>query len=206
MKEVKLKVTGITNLLMHNDRTKDPLDIYVKAMKPYSSKRNKTDSDHQALARIEWESSLYLHDGVVQIEADMIEACFRNGCKKNKKGQDFKDGVRLAEDWLPLTYDGPMIKGIQEATKVEDIPIPALDKFYDHFFDRRPVNVQKSSIMRTRAIFKKWSLKCTLMIDEDIINVESVLCGCELGGSRCGICERNIGHFGLFEVKKINTI
>lgn len=199
--EVRINLTGKTHLLMHNDKTKDPLNIYTKVMKPLSSKKTKTDSDHEALARIEWESGLYLYEGSVQLEGEIIEACFRNGCKKNKKGTDFNDGVRLAEDWLPLSYGGPTIKKIIEAKKESDIPIPALDKFYPLFFDRRPVNVQRNSIIRTRPIFRDWSLECTLLIDEDIINIDTVLQGCKIGGSRCGICERRVGHFGLFDIK-----
>jgi len=207
-KLIKIKIIGRTPLLMHNDRTKDPLDIYTKSMKPLTSKKKKTDSDHEALARIEWESGLYLFGGEVQIESEMLEACFRNGCKRNKNGEKFKSGVRVIESILPLSYNGPKIKGIPEIKSNEKdislVPISELDKFYSHYVDRRPVNVQRNSVMRTRPIFPAgWSLECTLNVDVDIINEETVLLGCKEAGAFVGICERNVGHYGLFEVEVI---
>lgn len=206
-KFLRLFIASKTPLLMHNDRTKDPLDIYTKVMKPLTSKKKKTDADHEALARIEWESGLYLFDGEIKLEADMLEACFRNGCKRNKNGEKFKSGVRIVEHYLPLSYDGPKIMGIPEIKATEKngslIPIPELDKFFPSFMDRRSVNVQRNSIMRTRPKFENWSLECTLQINADVINEESVLLGCTEGGAFVGICERNISHFGLFTVEVI---
>ena len=202
---IKIKIIGTTPLLMHNDRTKDPLDIYSKAMKSLTSKKTKTDSDHAALARVEWESGLYLFDGEIKLESDMLEACFRNGCKRNKGGEKFKNGVRIIEGQCPLSYDGPKISGIPAIESLEKdislLPIPKLDKFYAYYVDRRPVKVQKNSVMRTRPIFRKWSLECTLSVDFDIINEETVLLGCKEAGEYIGICERNVGHCGLFTVE-----
>ena len=207
MQEIKIKVIGKTELLMHNGRTKDPLNIYTQAIKPLTSKGKKTDADHEALARIEWESGLYLVGGEIKLEAEIIEACFRNGCKRNKNGEKFKSGVRVIEDYLPLFYKGPKITGIPtiraEEKDITLVPIPQLDKFYPHFIDKRAVRVQRNSVMRTRPIFHNWSLECTLGIDEEIINKDAVLLGCGEGGRFNGICERNVGHFGLFDIEEI---
>jgi len=76
MKELGYRLIGQTPLLMHNNNMANPLNAYTQHMKPLTAKRNKTDRDYMEIARVEWEAGLYLHDGVVALPAENIEACF----------------------------------------------------------------------------------------------------------------------------------
>ncbi len=55
MKEIIVAINGPI-LMMHNGRTKDPLDPYAKALKKLTGKRKKTDADYLEISRLEWEA------------------------------------------------------------------------------------------------------------------------------------------------------
>lgn len=57
---MKLRLTGIAPLLMHDNKAANPLNPYAKAMKALTGKRKKTDDDLAEIARIEWEAGLYI--------------------------------------------------------------------------------------------------------------------------------------------------
>lgn len=54
LEELKIKIVGISPLLMHNGQTSDPLNRFSKQLKAVSSKRKKSDEDYEEMARIEW--------------------------------------------------------------------------------------------------------------------------------------------------------
>ena len=64
MKQLKVKITGVSPLLMHSDRFANPLDKATKAHKELTAKRKKTDADHEAIAKSEWLGSLYWRDDI----------------------------------------------------------------------------------------------------------------------------------------------
>lgn len=67
---------------MHSGQTADPLNHYAKALKAVSSKRSKTDADHEEMSKIEWFASLYLDKSQRVILPDyLLEAAFINGAK-----------------------------------------------------------------------------------------------------------------------------
>lgn len=57
---VTITLTGTAPLLMHGNGLADPISDDAKRMKRLSGKRTKTDEDHIAMRRIEFESSLYI--------------------------------------------------------------------------------------------------------------------------------------------------
>ena len=205
MKAIKVKLIGINYLLIHNDRAADPLDIYSKRLKEISSKRNKTEADHELMARIEWESALYLMDGEVKIPSRNIERCIEEGGKKNKKGKDIRKFIEISDTYISLKYSGTPIKNIPIPKTVDDIPMKELNAIFaarEHF-DRRSVKVGQAKIMRTRPIFKDWSLAFELQYVDGSINFNEIEKACEIAGSDIGLCEHNINRYGRFTVKII---
>lgn len=198
MEILKINVVGISPLLMHNNQAANPLSDYAKALKRLSSKRNKTDEDYRELARLEWESGLYLHQGKVVIPARCIEAALWNGAKKTKNGVKFKSGVLVEEDNMPLSYEGVPIA----TNGAGIIPNPELDKFYPKYNYQALVKVGNQTVLRTRPIFHNWSFKTTLIYDPTVIDERTLLSIGEDAGRLVGLLD-NRPRMGRFMVEKI---
>jgi hypothetical protein len=203
METLKLRFTGLTPLLMHNVRLSNPLDKYVAALKTVTGKRKKTIEDHIEIARIEWEGGLYLDDnGVVAVPMRWIGKCIQRGATKQKNGQLWKSGATIMEDHMPLTYAGPQIKKNGNGA----IPDPDLDKFYDLYNFQTMAGVQRNKTLRTRPMFKDWSLETTIAHDSAIIERSLVIKAAEDAGRLCGMGDwriENGGPFGRFSVEVI---
>ncbi len=199
MNELKLKVTGTSDILMHDNKAANPLSKYAKALKKLTGTRPKTEEIYMSIARIEWEAGLYFHDNVVAIPARCIEKTFLMGARKSKKGKQYESGVILDEDWCPLNYSGEFIN----AEKSDKIPNPNLDKFFPLHLDQQMVKVGTSQVLRTRPIFHNWSFTCTLLHDLSIIDEDVLFKACEDAGRLVGLLEQR-PRLGRFTIEKIS--
>ena len=59
MKTLEITWKGTTPLIMHSCQCVNPLHPISLALKPLTSKRNKTDEDYKAISDLEWEGGLY---------------------------------------------------------------------------------------------------------------------------------------------------
>ena len=199
METMKLNVIGIAPLLMHNNQTANPLNHYAKALKHLTSKKKKTDEDHMAIARMEWEAGLYLEQGKVCIPARCVEATFWGGAKKTKNGVAYKSGVMIEEDFVPLSYDGPVIS----ANGDTKIPMASLDKFYPKFNHQALVKVGPKTVLRTRPVFHNWRFSVTLIYDQSVIDERTLLSLVEDAGRLVGFLD-NRPRMGRFQVEKVS--
>ncbi len=153
---IKAKLVGVYPVLMHNGQLADPLNKYAKELKEVSSKRTKTDADHEEMARIEWMGGLYTNEkGAPCFPGDVIEAWVKEGGKKNKLGKLISAAVFCDKDSFPIEYSGP--KDPAKMWKLE------------RFRDRRSVKVGQARVMRTRPIFRNWSAQIELMYNPELI-------------------------------------
>jgi hypothetical protein len=194
MESIKVKLVGLGALLIHDNKGANPLSKEAKAMKEQSGKRNKTDSDYAALARMDWEAGLYLHDGVVALPARCIEKTFLNGARKSKNGKQFESGVFLEDDYCPLDYKGLKIK---TSNRNGTFPDPELDKFFEAHSWAEMVRVGQQQVLRTRPIFYDWSCICTVLFDNSVLNQRTLLSCMEDAGRLVGLCEKRprLGRF-----------
>lgn len=208
MEQIRLKFTGATALVMHNVRLSDSFNSYNKALKKLTSvdKKSKTETWEAQVARVEWEGGLYIHDSKVQLPARVIKGTLINGGKKNKKGQQFINGVEVPEH-TRLIYPGEQLY-LPIAPKDENhIPSPALDPFFteEHMWRTSVVNpgsIKKTRVMRTRPIFYKWEVVFTALLDSEVLNKDDFVLGCESAGKMVGFCERTSPEkFGRFTVE-----
>lgn len=186
MEIIKLKLNGSRPLLMHADIFADPLNPLTKAHKALTSKRKKTDDDHEAIAKSEWRGGMYFDENLgpyipgVNIEASMIA-----GGKLSKLGTQLKRSVEVIDDKCKLEYDGPR----------------TVEKLWSQrFYDARSVKVQTSRLMRYRPIFHRWSLVCEVAFDPESIDKQQVIKCLQDGGQYCGIGDYR-PKFGRFDVE-----
>lgn len=196
---MKVRLTGIAPLLMHDNKAANPLNPYAKAMKALTGKRKKTDDDLAEIARIEWEAGLYVSGGAVCIPQRVIDACLHAGAKKSKNGKQYQSGVVVATENAELKYKGNKIK----ANGSKEIPNPDLDKFFDSYLNMDMVRVSGNQVPRARPIFHDWSFECDLEFDTNVLDRRTLLQIAADAGRLCGLCERRpkLGRFEVEEVK-----
>lgn len=149
IKPIKVTISG-TVLLMHNGQLADPMNEYTKALKVETSKKKKSDDDHESIAHAEWLGGLY-HDDAMgpYLPATMLDAMMISGARRAKLGKIFESCVRTPDDAYPLLYAGPRTK---EALWSDP-----------RFRDRRGVKVMSARVIRTRPKFLNW--KCAFTVD-----------------------------------------
>lgn len=186
METIKLKITGTRPLLMHADVFADPLNPLTKAHKSLTSKRKKTDDDHEAIAKSEWRGGLYFDEEIgPYLPGVMLEACLISGGKLSKLGTQLKRSAEIINDKCRLEYDGPR--------KIEQL-------WNKGFYDARSVKVSSARIMRYRPLFKTWSAECEIAFDQESIDRADVLRCMKDGGQYCGIGDYR-PKFGRFAVE-----
>jgi hypothetical protein len=194
---VTAELTGVTPLIMHNPRLSDPLDDYTRRLKKISSKQKKTDDDHAAMSRIEWEGGLYYNETTgpyvpyEHVRKSLIEAA-----------RAVKDGVAVEEAYIAipdrlefdLAYIGPR----------------TIEEMWEHkeFVDRRSAVVARQRVQRTRPRFYPWSLEAVFMFDTSRLNLEALGAAGERAGRFKGIGSARKINFGryTFEIKTIEKL
>jgi hypothetical protein len=166
------QITGVAPLILHNGHLADPLNDYAKEMKKISGKRHKTEADLEELARLEWHGSLYVSDGQVVIPGEVIEAHLVEAAKKLKKGQQAKASL-FCDGVFPLLYNGP--SDLNALWQHEDYRLTT------------GVKVQRSRIMRTRPLFKSWTLSAQVLYSPSQLNLGEVREFFRIGGDQIGL-------------------
>lgn len=186
MNIITLKIAGASPLLMHADTLANPLRAATKLHKALTSKRKKTDEDHEAIARSEFISGCYWNeqDGF-HVPGQNFDAAFLAGAKLSKLGTHWKRGAVVVTDQAKLLFDGPSTP----------------DALWEdsRFIDCRGVKVGQSKIMRYRPIFLEWATVLDVAINEDVLDLREAQKAIEDAGQLIGVCEHR-PRFGRFEV------
>jgi hypothetical protein len=161
-------------LVCHNERLADPLDSITRAISAISKKRNKTMTDHEEIARLEWYGGLYTTspieavDGEVVIPSDAVPTvpawnlirCLQDGGKRHKRGVDVPKGVHPLTEHATLEYDGPSDPTELWAT--------------GNFMLRKTVGVQRARTTRTRPMFHPWTATLAIEVDPVIFDLDTL--------------------------------
>jgi hypothetical protein len=187
MQTLTFKLSSVSPLLMHNGRLADPMNEYSRRMKEVSGKRSKTDADFIEMARIEWYGGMYLMDGGKPcITGEVLEAAIINAARKTRKGKQAMGGI-ICPDNYPLTFDGP--QDLDERWADDNCRLTC------------GVRIQKARIMRTRPIFREWSLVFSLIYDDLQLNEKDVIGIVKVAGEN-GLCDWR-PKFGRFNAERI---
>lgn len=171
-KSLLFRLTGDAPLLMHNGELANPLSVHSKQMKQITSKKKKTDADHERLAEIEFKASLYIdEDSGPVIPARNVEASIYEAAKVTKEGKLAKS-VCFVKKNAVLQYEGP--RDADSLWQEESFRCCA------------GVKVGQSRVMRTRPIFKDWSTVIEVQFEDSVINSSQVIQWVETAGTRVG--------------------
>lgn len=185
---VTYRLTSSAPLLQHNGQTADPLNKWSKLIKQISSKRKKTDADHEEIARLEFMAALYMDDQGPILPAHVIDAMIINGAKKSREGPTAKSGCFCLEH-AELEYEGP--RTANELWDDEQFRFSAI------------VRIQSSRIPRMRPIFRDWALNINLHIEDSVVNISRVDEWLTTAGTQVGLCDWR-PQYGRFTVERLN--
>jgi hypothetical protein len=141
---VVTKLTGTRPLLVHNVQMADPDNRWARQIAQITKKRVKTEDDRKEISDLEWEGSLYIHDGVISIPTANVLRSFVETAKIGKQGKTITRALTPTELSVPLVYTGP-----QDLEELKRKP---------EFRDLAMVRVGTKRILRTRPIFRSWAL------------------------------------------------
>lgn len=188
MQTMKTTWEGIRPLVLHNGILADPTHPIVRSIKELTSKKKKSDADHERIARLEWEGSLYLgNKGQLVIPSDNLERAIQLGAQKNKLGKDVAAAVFCQEAEVNIEYKGPK----------------SLDAMYNDpaFVLRKGVKVGAARVMRVRPMLPVgWRLSFVLEFDETIISESNLAKAMIEAGTLVGLGDWR-PKFGRFLVK-----
>jgi hypothetical protein len=173
MIDFTITLTGTAPLLMHNSRLSNPLDPATKALKKVTGKRQKTDDDHEQIARLEFAGGLYLDPDVgPYIPGENIARCLVDGAKLTKMGVKVTRGVFISTDVNPLAYDGP-----RDEQKLWDAG-------WRHMAS---VKIGTSRTMRCRPWFPEWRVQADGILDPSVLELEDLTGIADNAGSLIGL-------------------
>jgi len=193
---LKFTIQGVVPTILCNGQTSDPLNKFAKELKKISGKRNKTEGDHKAMAKLEFMACMYINEkGNPCWPSDNIEAMIIKAAAKQRKGTDAKSAI-FVDDHAPLIYDGPKTPDALWSHRTMD---------NNPFVLRASVVVNRNRIMRTRPIFRNWSLEFTVHYLTDIFDKEQVIATVKTAGRIIGLSDWR-PKYGRFNVVNIEEI
>lgn len=184
------RLTGVAPLILHNGQTCDPLNKFTKMLKEATSKRKKTDADHLEVSRIEFHAGLYVgpNNNIIMPAANLT-SCIAKGAQKSKLGKDFKSSVFVFEN-SPIKFKD-----------MEKSPTELWDMGEEYVL-RSKVKVGTSSVIRTRPIFRDWSLDLQVSFNPEVVNESSITKALKDAGMLIGLGDW-VPQNGRFMVEKI---
>lgn len=161
MARFRLTCVGTEPLLMHNARLANPLDEVAKLMKRTTAKRTKTEEDYEELARLEHWGGLYFDEQLGPfLPGQNFERCLVDAARITKSGKKIERGVFIESNVNPVGYDGP-----------RTIELLWKDENFRHMAS---VKVGMSRVMRTRPMFRNWSVYADGQYDAAVINLDEL--------------------------------
>lgn len=186
MEILNVRVVGTAPLLMHSDKFANPLNEATKRHKSLTSKRKKTDDDHEAIAKSEFLGGCYYSADVgFYVPGQNFDASFLAGAKLQKLGTNWKRGAVVVTDKAKLIFSGPQ--------DPESLWKDA------RFVDCRGVKVGTAKVMRYRPIFLEWSAEVQVAVNTDVLDLREAQKAIEDSGKLIGVCDYR-PRFGRFEV------
>jgi hypothetical protein len=203
LKRYELHLKSLSPLVMNCDTLANPLHPTTKKMKEITSLKTKQDEHHLAIAKLQWEASLYYDDEIgVYLSSKMIIGCLRASARKEKKGLHMK---ALIVDCIPGT---PLLPYKDQTP--EKLWATKNKKGEQVYVFTEAVNVQRAKTMRTRPIFPSWEVKFEVLLNTEILSEIELKRIIERAGFEYGFGELRpqlangvCGRFSLESMKEV---
>jgi hypothetical protein len=225
MERIKVKISGVNAILLHNDDGVNPTNPITKAIKRITSKgKKKTDEDTIRLLDLDYIQGIYHDDALKMLPyvlaanySEKEETLIYNIPKKAKDlmtGSVFIPSENLESSIMNGAKKNKNGKQIQKTLMVfpENIPIIGIEDIpiYDMiqlgcYKDVRNVKIGQSKTLRCRPRFDKWSLEFEAEYEADIISGEEVEMAIRVAGREVGLGDYR-PKYGRFTVDYIGRV
>jgi len=187
MKTVDVKISGVSPLLINRFKETDesPATMKKNGKKDYGTPREQAE-------KTAYSDSV---DGKLWIPSSWIKSSIQTVASDYKLPGSRKS-VKSVSGGAIIAYD-------ERCYFEEQYTLPQIE------VDSRPCVVQRARIMRHRARLEKWSVRCRLEIDDEIVGQENVHEMLVDAGRRSGIGDfrpQKGGPFGRFIVTEWNVL
>lgn len=190
-----LKLTGETpGMLMHSTAGMIDTDPRVKELRVLAKKTasKRTGAEIDRISHLETVLSIYWRKGRPHLPAANVRACIE------KAARTLKDGPRVRR--------GMMVQRVEFASPVFDDGTTE-DEIVERTRFITPVKVGRSTVMRTRALFEKWSARITVDALDELVDSDALLRWANIGGRLIGIGDWRpdcSGEHGRFTVELLD--
>ena len=187
----QVTLRGLGGLIQNNGAA--GLDTYSAASREKSNiekKRgtNRTEVDDARLRELGCQLSLYFDgSGAPTLPAAAIRAMIETAARKLKQGPQVREGL-VVESVDAFDYDRERMGAtVEELGKSAQFTVGVV--------------VQRSRVLRTRALFDPWSVTVTLDCDDELVDQEQLETWLDIGGRRIGLGDwrpEKSGSYGRF--------
>lgn len=199
----RIHLKSVSPLIMNCDRLANPLDPKTKEIKQLTGLKKKQDIHYMAIAKLQWEASLYYNDEIgIHIPSKNIQACIKASARKERKGLQTKGVIIDA-------FPGTALIGYEKMTPEKLWAVENNKKEQVHVYTCSVV-VQRAKQMRSRPIFPSWALKFEVLLNIELLPETDFVTILERAGYEYGLCELrpelatgSCGRFKVEEVKKL---
>lgn len=182
---VAIELTGMTGLVMHNERLADKQDEFARAIAEITSKRKKTAEDAAAIERLEFLGGLYYDPDVgVYVPAWNVVRCLEEAAKIRRLGTALIRALSVTTDRVVVEYSGP-----RKPPELWEAPA---------FRFRKSVGVQRNKVMRMRPIFRKWSVCLQAELLADVLDPSDLTEIANAAGRSIGLGDARKLGYGRF--------
>lgn len=209
MQHFSFSVVGTSPMITHNGGNIDPLNPINKLKSEFTSKRKKSEDDHQNIARIEWFQGLYLK-GRMELElrgekyylstknmpelilpVKCVRATVIAGAKHNKNGKNIARAIQFSS----VDFYKPSSSG--KKMSFPDVNVMSDDPAY---IDATPMTVNRAKVMRYRPIFEQWGFTVKGVLHENILDPKALQDAIQTAGAYEGINDSRAYGFGRYEL------
>lgn len=187
MKNIRLKINGITPLMHHRMREEDLFGLLATKGGKKKDKEQKTPRELAA-------SYAYQNkDGTFYVPSKMISSAFA------VTASDYKQKNSIRKSYKAIA--GGIFRPLEDRSTIKDeTGVPVKDFEVDI---QKATNHQKGAIAVCRPRFDRWNIELNVTIDDDLISPETTLDILNDAGKRAGIGSFRVqrgGYFGQFQV------
>jgi hypothetical protein len=185
---LRYKLSSSAPLIMHNGQTADPLNKWSRALKKITSRKVKTDADHEEIARLEFMAALYLAPDGPIIPNYVFDGMTVRAAQKTKQGPVARSSV-FCLSHARLEYDGP--RQADELWRDE------------RFHFSRIVKKGMGRVVAMRVTFDNWSCVAEINVETTLVNPAQVDEWMQVAGTQIGLCDWR-PQYGRFTAERLS--
>lgn len=198
---VQTKLTGISNLVMHNPQMADPENEFVMAIKQITAKRDKmTQDDRDEKSRLQFAGALYIspelgpYMPIANIRRCLVEGGRAIGSGRDSKGPTVERAVIGVGGNVALEYPGP-----RDVDELWQFP-----RFrWETMVNGNPTSAKRTLVKSTRPWFPEWKLTVEWELATDVLDFDVFARIVEVAGKAAGLGDARRLGYGRFDAEVV---